>query len=230
MELQQRLRRLGEAAADRVEDGMILGLGTGSSADAMLEALGARVAAGLRITGVATSARTRDLAARLGIRLRDIDEIDRLDLGIDGADEIDPDLALVKGRGGALLYEKLVAERCDRYLVIAASDKLVATLGVRLPLPVEIVPFGATHTVATLDRIGLHPTLRRDGAGAPVVTDGGHWLADCATGPIADPAELATRIKALTGVVDHGLFIGLATSSLMIEETGLLAERHRPLR
>lgn len=209
---------------------MVLGLGTGSTADAVLEALGARVAGGLRVSGVATSSRTRTLAARLGIELHSIDAIDRLDLGIDGADEIAPDLTLVKGRGGALLYEKLVAERCDRYLVVAASDKLVPTLGVRLPLPVEIVSFGATHTVAALDRLGLRPTLRRDAAGAPVITDGGHWLADCATGPIADPVALAGTIKGLTGVVDHGFFIGLATSALTIDEAGALAELHRPSR
>jgi len=227
MDLQERLKRLGEAAAARVEDGMLLGLGTGSTADAVLEALGARVAAGLRISGVATSSRTEALATRLGIGLRALDDVDRIDLGIDGADEIAPDLVLVKGRGGALLFEKLVAERCDRYLIVAASDKLVERLGTRLPLPVELVPFGATHTMRALDRLGLHPTLRRDASGQPVVTDGGHWLADCATGPIADPRALAATLKGMTGVVDHGIFLDQATDALTIAEDGVLAEHRR---
>jgi ribose 5-phosphate isomerase A len=230
MELQERLRRLGEAAAGQVESGMTLGLGTGSTADAVIEAIGRRVAEGLIVSGVATSSRTEALATRLGIPLRQLDEIDRLDLGIDGADEIDPSLALVKGRGGALLYEKLVAERCDAYLIVSSSDKLVPRLGVRLPLPVEIVPFGATHTIAALQALDLNPTLRRDERGDPVVTDGGHWLADCATGPIADPRALADRLKGLTGVVDHGLFVDHATSALTIDKDGVLTEHRRPPR
>jgi len=130
-----RLKALGAEAAARVEDAMLVGLGTGSTAEAMVHALGARVAAGLNLTGVATSHRTAELARGYGIALQDLAEVDRIDICIDGADEIDPALNLVKGRGGALLFEKLVARRADRYLIIATDEKLVERLGTRMPLP-----------------------------------------------------------------------------------------------
>src|SRR5699024_3167828 len=146
-----------------------------------------------------------NLATSLGIRLATLDEVDHLDLCVDGADEIDPALDVVKGRGGALLHEKLVARRADRYIIIATAEKLVNQLGARLPLPVEVVPLGWAHTARELERLGLKPTLRSHSsgeAGRPFVTDGGHYILDCDTGGIDDAATLATDIKLVTGVVD----------------------------
>ena len=215
----QRLARLAERAAAEVEDGMRLGLGTGSTADAFLHALGKRVAQGLRVSGVPTSRRTADLATSLGIEVLAFDDIDQLDLGVDGADEIDPDLNVVKGRGGALLYEKLVALICDRYLIIAADEKRVDQLGTRLPLPVEVVPYGWRQTERRVAALVDRPKLRMDGDAA-YRTDGGHFILDCATGPILDPASLDVALKEVTGVVDHGLFIGIATEAMVVDSAG----------
>jgi ribose 5-phosphate isomerase A len=222
-----RMRAIGEAAAAEVPDEATVGLGTGSTANAMLHALAARVRDGLRVTGVTTSEATARLCAELGIPVTELDRVDALDLGIDGADEIDPQLNLVKGRGGALLYEKLVAERTNRFIAIGSSEKLVTQLGTRLPLPVEIIPVGHVHTMRTLAAMGLVPTLRLLDDSSPFVTDGGHYIADCATGPIGDAARLGAAIKALTGVVDHGLFVGIASMAITIDSDGVLA-RHMP--
>jgi ribose 5-phosphate isomerase A len=215
-----RLARLAEAAAGIVEDGMLLGLGSGSTAEATIRALGRRVAAGLRVTGVPTSTRTERLARELGIPLRSLDEVERLDLGIDGADEIDPRLDVVKGRGGALLYEKLVALTCERFLIVAASEKLVEQLGTRMPLPVEIVPVGWKQTAARVEQIGCRATLRCGIDASPFVSDGGHYVLDCVTGPVADAPALADEIKAITGVVDHGIFAGLADRAMVVDREG----------
>lgn len=223
----ERMLRLAQRAADEVRPGMLAGLGSGTTAEAFVEELGRRVAAGLRFTGVATSLRTRSLAESLGIPIMPLDEVETLDLGIDGADEIAPDLDVVKGRGGALLYEKLVAVRARRYVIIAASEKLVTRLGTRMPLPVEVIPYGWAHSARTLEPLGLRPVLRMAANGQPFVTDGGHYIVDCATGPIADPAALAREIKALTGIVDHGLFVGLASAAMTIDEAGGIAVRER---
>jgi ribose 5-phosphate isomerase A len=227
MILAMRLARLGEAAAALVENGQIVGLGTGSTASAMIEALGERVSSGLRISGVVTSSQTEELATRVGIPLLPIDEIDTIDIGIDGADEIDPSLDLIKGRGGALLYEKIVAERCRRYVVISVDDKLVDQLGMRLPLPIEIVPYGWKHTAAQIAGLGLSPALRVKEDGSPIVTDGGHYLLDCAPHPIANAATLSLAIKQITGVVDHGLFCGIATDTLIINGEGAITHQSR---
>lgn len=214
-----RLERIGSQAADEVRPGTIVGLGTGSTASAFVDALGHRVAEGLRVTGVPTSVDTAERARALGIPLASLDDVERLDLCVDGADEIDPQLNLVKGRGGALLHEKLVARRAARYLIIAAEDKLVDRLGTRLPLPVEIVPLGWRHTARELARLGIEPELRHAGDG-PYLTDGGHWILDCQTGGIGDAADLAARIKGLTGVVDHGLFIGMVDLAMTVDREG----------
>jgi ribose 5-phosphate isomerase A len=223
-----RLQALGTEAAARVEDAMLVGLGTGSTAEAMVHALGARVTAGLNITGVATSHRTAELAGGYGIPLRELAEIDRIDLCIDGADEIDPALNLVKGRGGALLFEKLVARRADRYLIIATDEKLVERLGTRMPLPVEVVPVGWTHTAEAIAELGFAPSLRKGEDDGPYVSDGGHYIVDCTWPPehTLDPATIATAIKALTGVVDHGLFIGMADTALTVDAAGVITEHH----
>ena len=217
-----RLATLARAAADEARSGMTVGLGTGSTAEAVVRELGTRVATGLRITGVPTSARTERLARELGIPLRSLDDVDRIDLGIDGADEIDPALDAIKGRGGALLHEKLVALASADYLLVAAAEKLVVQLGSRLPLPVEVVPFGWRHTAVRLDVLGCRPTLRTapDDPTDPFVTDGNHYVLDCATGPIADAAALAAAIKATPGVVDHGLFLGCARRVLIADVDG----------
>lgn len=218
----QRLEKIGAEAASLVDDGMLVGLGTGSTAAAMVDALGERVASGLRFTGVATSIATADQATSLGIPLKELLEIDRLDLCIDGADEIDPGLNLVKGRGGALLFEKLVARRADRYVIIASDEKLVKRLGTRMALPVEIVPVGWTHTAEAIAELSMQPELRTRDDGSPYITDGGHYIVDCAWPEknLVDPGSLAVALKAITGVVDHGLFIGMADTALTIDDAG----------
>jgi ribose 5-phosphate isomerase A len=226
MEPPERLAALAQRAADEVQADMLVGLGTGSTAEALLRELGRRVVAGLPFTGVATSARTAALAGELGIPLRTIDEIEHLDLCLDGADEIDPALNLVKGRGGALLWEKLVALRARRYVIVAAAEKLVPQLGVRLPLPVEVVPFAWRHTAWALAGLGCEPALREHD-GTPFKTDGGHYILDCTTGPIADAAALAVRIKTVTGVVDHGLFVGMADRALTVDNVGIVSALDR---
>ena len=220
METSTRLERIGAQAAGEVQPGMIVGLGTGSTASAFVRALGARVAGGLRITGIPTSVETEELARSLDIPLTTLNDIDVIDLCIDGADEIDASLNVVKGRGGALLFEKLVARRADRYIIIATDDKLVHRLGTRLPLPVEIVPMGWRHTARELERLGLGPELRTGEGDDPFVTDGGHYIVDCETGGIEDAPALAVKIKAITGVVDHGLFINMADLAMTVDTEG----------
>ena len=223
----ERLERIGTAAAGLVENGMLVGLGTGTTAAALVDALGERVRDGLSITAVATSNATRDQALGLGISVISLDEIDRLDLCIDGADEIDPDLNLTKGGGGALLFEKLVARRANRYVIISSDEKLVAHLGDRFKLPVEVVPVGWAHTLALVQSLGLYPELRMAN-GEPYCTDGGHYILDCTwPGSKPDPARLAIDLKAITGVVEHGLFIGMADTVMTIDPDGEIATRHR---
>ncbi len=226
---QARLRRLAVAAADLVRPGMVVGLGTGSTADAVIRELGERVATGLRFTGVPTSERTVHLARELGIPLTTLDAVERLDLGIDGADEIDPALDAIKGRGGALLHEKLVALACDDYALVASTEKSVVQLGERTPLPVEIVAFGWRQTAARLAALGLAPALRpsRDAPDQPWRTDSGGFLLDCATGPMTDPAAVAAAVKAVPGVVEHGLFLGLARVVLQVDPEGQIRRRTR---
>lgn len=218
---QERLERIGAYAANLVEDGMVVGLGTGTTAAAMVDALGARVREeGLRVIGVATSIATSNQASKAGMALKNLDDIDRLDLCIDGADEIDPDFNLVKGAGGALLFEKLVARRANRFVVISSDEKLVDHLGTRMPLPVETITVGWKHTAQEITALGLTPELRRKD-GRPFVTDGGHYILDC-TWPKAelDPVKLARDLKAITGVVDHGLFIDMANTVITIAANG----------
>jgi ribose 5-phosphate isomerase A len=208
------------AALDFVEPGMALGLGTGSTAALMVEALAGRVRDGLHVTGVPTSSRTRAQAEALGIPLATLDEVERLDLTIDGADEIGPGLALIKGGGGALLQEKIVAASSGRMVVIADAAKEVATLGA-FPLPVEVVRFGWRTTMARiaemLARHGLagRPIARREAAGAPFVTDEGNFILDLALGAIPDPGALDCELNKLAGVVESGLFVGLASVAVI---------------
>jgi ribose 5-phosphate isomerase A len=229
VELAERLRRLAIAAADLVTPGMLVGLGTGSTADAVTHELGRRVAGGLNFTAIATSDHTEALARDLGIPLSTLDEIDRLDLGIDGADEIDPALDAIKGRGGALLREKLVALACDDYVLVATTEKSVERLGTRTPLPIEIVAFGWSQTATRLASIGVagEPRTVDDRPARPWVTDNGGIILDCATGPIDNPSELAAAIKAVSGVVEHGLFLGIARAALQVDPEGQVVRRER---
>ncbi|MGI9255140.1 MAG: ribose-5-phosphate isomerase RpiA [Thermomicrobiales bacterium] len=227
MDLDQRLSRLASAAADHVHSGMTLGLGTGSTASAVIRELGRRAADGLRIQGVATSTRTEALARELGIPLVALDDVPRLDLGIDGADEIDPNLNVIKGGGGALLFEKIVALACDDYIVVSASEKRSPALGTRFMLPVEIVAYGWTHTASRLRALGLEPVLRPGPDGAPLVTDNGGYILDCRPGQMHDPAHIAAAIKQVTGVVEHGIFAGIARSAIIVEPDGEIAVETR---
>lgn len=210
---QDTLKRLAaERAVSDVTDGMIVGLGTGSTARLMIAALGARVSAGLRIRTVSTSERSAAQARDLGIEVLALDDVPRVDVTIDGADEIDlATFGLIKGLGGALLREKIVARASNLMIVIADESKLVPGLGVHSPVPVEVIPFGWRHTAAALAALGCTPTLRpADSGAAPYLTDGGHYVLDCACGRMADPAALERGMKAITGVVECGLFLGMA--------------------
>ncbi len=207
-----------EAAVAEVEDGMVLGLGTGTTAALAVSALGRRVAAGLRVIGIPTSERTAAQARALGIPLTTLAEHPVIDLTIDGADAVHTGtLDLIKGLGGALLREKIVASASRRMVVIVDGSKLKAALAG--PLPVEIVAFGWPATQARVAAILPGPVLRLHD-GAPVVTDGGNYLLDC-PGDFPDPAALAARLKSVTGVVDHGLFIGLASRIIAATEHGV---------
>ena len=214
-------RRAAEAAVAEVEEGMVVGLGTGSTAAMAVEALAVRVRQGLRVLGVPTSERTALQARGLGVPLTDFAAHSRIDLTIDGADEVHAGtLDLIKGLGGALLREKIVAAASRRMTVIVDSGKLVPALG-RVRLPVEIVAFGWQSTLEHLRGAGADPLIR-GGAAAPFRTDGGNLIADCAFAGIPDPAALNARLKAITGVVETGLFIGMATRVIAGAETGLI--------
>ena len=219
-------RAVGQAAAALVRDGMTVGLGTGSTAAHFVEALAARAKTeGLKLRCVSTSGTTEALAGRLGLTLLTLDAAGEIDLTVDGADEIGPGLSLIKGGGAALLREKLVWEASRRCVVIADAAKRVGALG-RFPLPVEVVAFGHTTTARRLFDalaecdLGAAPSLRvRDGA--PVLTDGGGVIYDIACGAIPDPTMLADALKAVTGVVDHGLFLDLADEALLGTASGV---------
>ena len=212
------------AALAHVEDGMRLGIGTGSTAEAFVRLLAERVAAGLSVVGVATSERTAALCRELAVPLSTLEETPELDLTIDGADEIDPELNLIKGGGGALLREKIVAAASSRMIVIADRSKLVETLG-RFPLPIEVNRFGLRATElairACAAKLGLAGplTLRMTG-GQPFVTDGGHFILDASFGRIPDTRALSDVLHAIPGVVEHGLFIGMACAAVIAGEDG----------
>ncbi len=223
------MRRLAIAAADLITPGMLVGLGTGSTADAVTRELGRRVAGGLIFTAVPTSDRTEALARDLGIPLSTLDQTGRLDLGIDGADEIDPALDAIKGRGGALLREKLVALSCDDYVLVATTEKSVDQLGAHPPRPLEMVACGGPQTATRRASIGIagQPRTVDNEPARPWLTDNGGIILDCATGPIEDPSELAAAIKAVSGVVEHGLFLGIARAALQVDPEGQVVRLER---
>lgn len=197
----------GQAAAELVEDGMVLGLGTGSTVECMLDALGDKVKAGMKIRGVPTSERTATRCHELGIEVLDFASVDVLDLAIDGADEIDGNFQMIKGGGGALLREKIVASAAKQVAIMVDSTKVVDTLGA-FPLPVEIVRFGYQQVERTFSQRGYDFAMRMTG-GNPYITDNGNYILDCTMAKIEDPAALHADLNAMTGVVDNGLFIDL---------------------
>lgn len=210
MSLDTQKRLAAEHAAGLVTDGMTVGLGSGSTAEIAVELLGIRFRDGLRFVGVPTSGRTSEIAQSFGVPLRRLDERSTLDIYIDGADEVDPELNLVKGRGGALMREKLVASAARRFVVIVDETKRVERLGELAPIPVEVVPFGWPTTRHRLELLGLTCELR--GGREPYTTSNGNYILDChASGPIDLADEtVAQTIKLQTGVVDHGLFLKMA--------------------
>jgi ribose 5-phosphate isomerase A len=204
----------GRAAAKLVRDGDVVGLGTGSTAYFAVTALGERVKSGLKIVGIPTSLQTADLARAVGIRLTTLDEHQEIDITIDGADEVDKNLNLIKGGGGALLREKVVASASKKMVVVADSSKVVSVLG-KFPLPVEVIPFARTVVEKRITALGASIKLRTDPDGSPYITDNGNQILDCSFGKITDPAALASALNAMPGLVEHGLFIGLGTIALV---------------
>lgn len=212
-------------ALGHVESGMRIGIGTGSTAEAFIRVLAERIGAGLRVVGVPTSERSAALCRELGVPLTTLEETPVLDLTIDGADEIDPRLSLIKGGGGALLREKIVAAASARMLVIADASKMVGTLG-RFPLPVEVNVFGLRATEIAVgraaSRLGLAGAVTlRSTDGKPFVTDGGHLILDASFGRIPDPRALSDALHAIPGVVEHGLFLGLAHVAVIAGTDGV---------
>lgn len=226
--IENQKRAAAAAALAEVEPGMRLGLGTGSTARHFVDLLGERVAGGLDVVCVPTSEATAEQARSLGIRLTTLEETPQLDLTVDGADEIGPELTLIKGAGGALLREKIVASASARMVAIADASKRVEVLG-RFPLPLEVTPFGLGATeraVAALMRgMGTDGTakLRRGPGGEPVVTDGGHYVLDAFFGRISAPKALANALSDIPGVLEHGLFIGLCRRAYVAGEGGVVA-------
>jgi ribose 5-phosphate isomerase A len=226
MDVEAQKRAAAARAVNFVHAGMRLGLGTGSTAQYFVELLAERVRTGLDIVAVPTSEATRAQAERLGITLTTLEETPELDLTVDGADEIAPDLTLIKGGGGALLREKIVASASAQMIVIADASKWVPVLG-RFPLPVEIMPFGAAATRRAIEKAAAEtgcpgPALLRKGKdGHAFVTDGGHWLLDAQLQRIAEPKALAARLSAVPGVMEHGLFIGIARTAILAGPDGV---------
>lgn len=210
-----------QRATEFVNDGMAVGLGTGTTATMFIHELGKRVAQGLHIRCVASSDASHDLAASLGIDVVTLAELPELDLYIDGADEVARgSLALIKGGGGALLREKIVASSAKEFLVIADQTKLVEHLG-KFPLPVEVIKMALPVVVRKLDALGLHPTQRKRPDGSDYLTDEHNFILDCACGEIADPAATAADIGAVVGVVEHGLFLHMAKRALIGGQDGV---------
>ena len=220
----QRKREAAERALQLVKPGMKLGLGSGSTAHQFVDLVGGRVKAGLDIRCVATSEATAEQAKALGIPLGTLDDIAELDLTVDGADEVDPKLNLIKGGGGALLREKIVASASKRMVVIADSTKLVKRLGA-FPLPIEVVPFGLAATRRHIERafakLGLAGPRRLRGESSPFITDGGHYILDCSLGAIAEPEALSEILSPIPGVVEHGLFVGIARAAIIAGAEGV---------
>lgn len=216
-------KAVAEAATKLVEDGMVVGLGSGSTAALFVSALARRISDNrLRIVGVPTSLQTEQQARSLNIPLATLADQPEIDLTVDGADEVLPgSLSLIKGHGGALLREKIVASCSKRMAVVADETKIVNRLGSLVSVPVEIVPFGWEATKRKLDALGANSSLRSSADGKPYLTDGGHYILNCSFGPMENPQEIAGRLDRTVGVVEHGLFLGFATEALIAGRDGL---------
>ncbi|MGA2420882.1 MAG: ribose-5-phosphate isomerase RpiA [Candidatus Acidiferrum sp.] len=206
-----------QKALEFISDGMIVGLGTGSTAKHFIEVLGERVKQGLKIRGIATSNASEQLAKSLNIPIIDFHQTSIIDVNVDGADEIAPGLALIKGGGGALLREKIVASAAKKFIVVADSSKIVAHLG-KFPLPVEVIPMAAPLVAAKLAALGIRPAVRHTPPGPEFITDEGNLILDCTCGEILDPHALAASIRAMVGVVEHGLFLNMADLAIVSSE------------
>jgi ribose 5-phosphate isomerase A len=222
-----------ERALSYLRDGMKLGLGTGSTAAKFVDLVGARVSQGLKLVSVPTSEATRAQAERLGIPLTTLDETPELDLTVDGADELDDKLRLIKGGGGALLREKIVAMASKRMVVIADASKRVATLG-KFPFPVEVIPFGLAATWRLVEQLSAEAgckgaiQLRAGAGGKPFTTDSGNYILDCAFGRIEKPEALDQALKGIPGVVENGLFLGIASVAIVAGPAGIEVLERRP--
>lgn len=204
------------AAAELLQDGMLVGLGSGSTAELTLAAIGRRVKDGLKITGIATSEKTAQLATGFNIPLATLEDFPQLDIALDGADEIEiGSLHLIKGGGGNLLREKLVAMVSGHFIIVADERKLSARLASRASIPIDVVPFGWKTTAKRLEREGAQPILRLDTQGNPFVTDGGAYVLDCAFKAIPSPLELQESLNGVVGVIEHGLFLGMASEVII---------------
>lgn len=215
-EYEDALDRVADRALEEVRPDMVLGLGTGRAAEAFIRALGRAVKSGLSVAGVPTSERTARLATEVGIPLRDLESVTRIDVAIDGADEVTADRDLTKGLGGALLRERVIAREAPRFVVLVTPEKLVAKLGSRCPVPVEVVPFAVPTATRHLERLGAS-VARRQGSEGDFVTDNGNAMLDARFAPIDAPARVAAAIRDIPGVVDSGLFLGMASLVLVAE-------------
>lgn len=215
---------VGKKAATYVTSGMTVGLGTGSTAYYFVEEIGRRMKEeGLDIVGVTTSTRTREQAEGLGIPLKSVDEVDSIDLTVDGADEIAPDFSGIKGGGGALLFEKIVAEQSKRVIWIVDESKMVDQLG-RFPLPVEVIPYGSEHIFKKLAAKGYKPTFRTLPSGERYLTDSSNYIIDLDVFPVTDPVALGQELKAMTGVVEQGLFTNMTKTVLIGTPDGVVVK------
>jgi len=218
-------RAVAVRAVEFIEDGMRVGLGTGTTATMFIHELGKRVASGLRIRCVASSDASHNLGLSLGMDVTTLDQLPELDIYVDGADEVGPGLELIKGGGGALLREKIVASASKRFLVVVDSTKVVKHLG-RFPLPVEVVKMALRVVEPKLQALGLNPSQRKAKSGAgPYLTDEGNYILDCACGEILDPEKTAAEIRAIVGVVEHGLFLDMASLALVAGENGVTEKK-----
>jgi len=221
------LRAIAERAVEMVQDGNVVGLGTGHAATAFLHALGQRVRAGLRVRGVPTSEASADLARQLGIPLTTLEEVEAIDIGVDGADEVDPRCNLIKGYGGALVREKIVAASARRFVIVVGPEKLVPVLGSHGNLPIEVVPFGLPLCRRRLADLGFTCKVRMQD-GAAFVSDNGNNVLDCVISPprLERPEEVEERLRAIPGVVGTGLFLGMAHTVLIQEGDQVVVRQH----
>jgi ribose 5-phosphate isomerase A len=219
--ISQLKQQAAERAAEFVKSGMVVGLGHGSTTIFAVRRIARLLHTGQLqdVLGVPCSLQVKEDALRLGIPLTSLDEHPVVDVTIDGADEVDPRLNLIKGGGGALLREKIVAQASRREIIVVDESKLSSALGTKWPVPVEVIPFGWRSQMAYLEALGAHPVLRRNSEGSPFKSDQSNLILDCHVGPISEPAQLATRLNERAGIVDHGLFLGLATEVIVATST-----------